>query len=181
MDQLQIFEDQASWFLSLPNKIKRHHFSREEQVILTDRCEKALLDQSCGHTTVPLRPTGTTNDERCHSVLLAQQIFTSTSAAFNDTLKAMIVAVEDSWHWKPRENKEMPEPGSHDLSRYSATSTESLLSLPRTPCSAIIHPVKRSFRRSFSLTPLPLAAPTLVPLSSAISACKSSVALSPGA
>ena len=41
-DQTVISEDQARWFLMLPDKVRKQHFSREEQVALMMRCKKAL-------------------------------------------------------------------------------------------------------------------------------------------
>lgn len=117
IDQPQIFEDQAFWFLSLPNKIKRHHFSRAEQVVLTDRCESVLRERSDGSTPEPLRQVETTSGGRCPTLVLRKQLFTSASAALNDKCRAIIAAVENSWHSKVYGNKEMPEPDPRDLTR----------------------------------------------------------------
>ena len=40
---LQVQSD-ASWFLSLPEKVRRKHFTREEQVLYSGRCEEVILD-----------------------------------------------------------------------------------------------------------------------------------------
>ena len=41
-----VSEEQAAWFLSLPDKVKRQHFSKEEQTLLADRCESVLENRS---------------------------------------------------------------------------------------------------------------------------------------
>jgi hypothetical protein len=40
--QPTVSQDQAAWFLALPDKVKRQHFSKEEQVLLAHRCEIVL-------------------------------------------------------------------------------------------------------------------------------------------
>ena len=35
---------EAQWFTALPEKIKRQHFSKEEQILLTKQCEAVILD-----------------------------------------------------------------------------------------------------------------------------------------
>jgi hypothetical protein len=41
-----VSEEQAAWFLALPDKVKRQHFSKEEQTLLADRCESVLDKKS---------------------------------------------------------------------------------------------------------------------------------------
>ncbi|KAF2498842.1 hypothetical protein BU16DRAFT_456049 [Lophium mytilinum] len=42
--EYNISQAEAQWFLSLPEKVRRRHFSREEQVLLAGRCETYILD-----------------------------------------------------------------------------------------------------------------------------------------
>lgn len=41
-DQEDVTVDDALWFLTLPDKVKRHHLDREEQASFTERCERTL-------------------------------------------------------------------------------------------------------------------------------------------
>lgn len=163
VDQPYVFEEQAFWFLSLPNKIKRHHFSREEHVILTDRCERVLHDRSYEPTREPPRRIKTTNRQCCPTHALRKQLFASTSDAFGDNCRAVVATVGRFWRWKAYENKEVTELDPRAL-RHSITFNNNLLTPLHPPCPALIRSNKRSFRHSFSLRPLPLSAPTLAPL-----------------
>lgn len=159
IDQPHIFDDQAFWFLSLPNKIKRHQFSREEQVILTERCESALRDRSYGSNAESSRPTRTTKGEHSLTLIPRKQVFGPSATARCDHCSAIITTVQNSWHWMARENKRSPETEQREI----VASTQGIPTSPQMPSSAIVRPIKRSFRRSFSLKPVPLPAPTLLP------------------
>lgn len=43
-EDCKISQAEAQWFVSLPDKVRRRYFSREEQVLLAARCETVLLD-----------------------------------------------------------------------------------------------------------------------------------------
>lgn len=159
--QSTVTEDQAAWFLGLPDKVKRQHFSKEEQTLLADRCEAVLQKQAP-------KPSKESKQEYCRRRLTTRfeddtdakprrRLSAPVSRTFDEDTLAKIAAadapeaVEDG-----DEDDRMAILSQHSRRHSVATTREAL------PPPPVVLPAQlRSFRRSFALRPLPLPAPKL--------------------
>ena len=166
-EQNQFSPSKASWFLDLPDKLKRQQFSREERVLLTERSETAIslspitaetfnhreltskeeatspLPQrlSSGHSNAVAPPLDLTHDVDPTSEILATPEPCLEHEVEMDRVKSFVRRRSDASH----RNSFPPPPA-----------------IPRF--ADLKHQRKKSFRRSFALQPLPLPAPTLAPV-----------------
>ena len=158
-------EDQALWFLTLPDKVKRQHFSREEQILLTETCERSLadatpevaeevyqrrltFDREDGSACVPRRRSSET---ACEVDGLQELDFFDTDTISLQSDDSVDTAMEILKLYVRR--------------RRSTSTYRSSLPPPPPPKDFVIHqPKVKSLGRSFQLTPLPLPPPTLAPV-----------------
>lgn len=172
IEQATVSEDQAAWFLSLPDKVKRQHFSKEEQTLLTYRCETALdkmapkAEQESAQDFCRRRLTRRFEQE--HTNKPRRRTSAPASVCVDDKFLAEVAqadaqkAIEDG----NDDGEDNEEDKMRTLSLYSrrhsvATVRNSAPAVPIIPPAQI-----RSFRRSFALKPLPLPAPILAPVPS---------------
>lgn len=170
--QASVSEDQAAWFLSLPDKVKRQHFSKEEQTLLTDRCQSALdkaapcteeeSAQDWCRRQLNQQPNATVNIKtRRRSSAPATRCFDEQAIA--DFVKEVPQkSIED-------DDEDAGEGDVDKMSILNMYSRRHSIATTRNsvPAPPVIPPAQiRSFRRSFALRPLPLAAPVLAPFPS---------------
>lgn len=161
--QSTVTEDQATWFLALPDKVKRQHFSKEEQTLLADRCEAVL------NKKYP-KQSQESKQEYCRRRLTShfdddsrprRRLSAPVSRALDDEALAQIAAADAP---------EAVEDGEKDnmaiLSLYSRRHSVATTREDATPPPVVLPAQIKSFRRSFALRPLPLPAPKLAPLPS---------------
>ncbi|KAM0714948.1 hypothetical protein Q7P37_009413 [Cladosporium fusiforme] len=166
--QTTVSEDQAAWFLSLPDKVKRQHFSKEEQTLLAHRC-KATLDKAAPNAEQESaqdwcrRQLSQKCEERVN-VKARRRSSAPTTRCFDEQ------AIADFAKDVPQDEKavedDVEEGESDQMSilnlysrRHSIATIRSSVPIPPVIAPAVI----RSFRRSFALRPLPLPAPILAP------------------
>lgn len=168
--QSTVSEDQAAWFLSLPDKVKRQHFSKEEQTLLTHRCQ-ATLDK-----TAPKVEQESAQDwcrrqldqgpDECVNIKSRRRSSAPTTRCFDE--QAIADFAKDVPQ-KAIEDDEAEEGEGDKMSILNLYSRRHSIATTRNsvPAPPVIGPAQiRSFRRSFALRPLPLPAPVLAPLPS---------------
>ena len=171
IDQQQpvVSDEQAAWFLSLPDKVKRQHFSKEEQTLLADRCESVLDKRSpkTSHESAQefciRRLDSQSEKERKerknkHRRRSSAPVLTR---ALDDQVLAKIAAADAPEAVEDGEGDKMAILNLYSR-RHSVGTTNEDRPAPPVATKAQI----RSFRKSFALRPLPLPAPVLAPLPS---------------
>lgn len=169
--QKHISEDQARWFLTLPEKIRRQQFSRDEQINLVIRCKKVLESASPDLASDAYRRC--CSDSRRHSrTTLLSKDRPSTSAgthsldgtrSFLDLDSASVQTTDTSsaamkiFKLYSRRSRSL---SADQIQAEAPVAPPSLPVVQEPPVSPT--PRKRPFRR-FSLTPIPLPPPTLAP------------------
>lgn len=89
-------QQEAEWYLSLPDKVKRQHFSREEQRLLSSRCDSLLQNQPSpvdvveGPSTLPPQlhlqlppPQQSLLEEEHHQVTAESKPLDETSSTYS--------------------------------------------------------------------------------------------------
>lgn len=167
--QEHVTEDEALWFLSLPEKVKRQQFSREEQTLLTERCESTLRSGSPESAEELYRRRLTFSREEGSSCVPRRRSSLPTSTILGEETLAALAAAEPK-SLRSAELEDDDDDGmnffkSRSRRQSSATSRISIVPPPASPAFVEFQPErKRTFRRSFSLKPLPLPPPTLAPV-----------------
>jgi hypothetical protein len=192
--QPTVSQDQAAWFLALPDKVKRQHFSKEEQVLLAHRCEIVLGSKAAkvkqestqeyvrrrllefdflSDSSPRAKPRKESAQDFCRRQLF-EQSEGGPVAKRRRRLSAPESTVfgdqglEDS---KTADASEAVDDSEGDrmssiLNLYTRRHSVATTSEP-VAAPIIVAPAQiRSFRRSFALRPLPLPAPVLAPLPS---------------
>lgn len=187
--QPTVSQDQAAWFLALPDKVKRQHFSKEEQVLLAHRCElvlgskatkvkqestqeyvrRRLLEFDFLSSNTPRSRPKESAQDFCRRRLLEQSQGGSSSKR-----RRRLSAPESSVCLDDTKSANAPEAVddsegdrmSSILNLYTRRHSVATTSEPVTAPPIVAPAQIRSFRRSFALTPLPLPAPVLAPLPS---------------
>jgi hypothetical protein len=173
-DQSVITENQARWFLMLPDKVRKQHFSREEQVALMVRCKKVLEQASLEMAAdVYRRILNFSRENRTPSFIKTGP---STSGEIDNGKSCLMF---DTWSdfstenadWEidvfrrySKEDDPPPPPGS--CTADEMVNMTSILPPPPEPNEETVpvdKPKRKSFMRMHSLTPLSLPAPTLAP------------------
>lgn len=167
-----VSEEQAAWFLSLPDKVKRQHFSKEEQTLLADRCESVLDNRSPkkSHESAQefcIRRLDSQADKEQKERKFKHRRRSSApvlTRALDDQVLATIATIAAADAPEAVEDGEGDNMAILNLysRRHSVGTTQEELSEPPAATKAQI----RSFRKSFALRPLPLPAPVLAPLPS---------------
>jgi hypothetical protein len=164
-----VSEEQAAWFLALPDKVKRQHFSKEEQTLLADRCESVLDKRSpkksyeSAQEFCIRRLDSQADKERQQRKIKHRR--RSSAPVLTRTLDDQVLA-----DIAAADAPEVVEDGECDKMailnlysrRHSVGTTHEETAQPPVATKAQI----RSFRKSFALRPLPLPAPVLAPLPS---------------
>ena len=192
--QPTVSQDQAAWFLGLPDKVKRQHFSKEEQVLLAHRCELVLGNKAIkvkqestqdyvrrrlnefdflSSTTSLVKTKQESAQEFCRRQLLAQPEG-EAGAKRRRRLSAPESTVFDEQSIDDTKSANAPEAvddseGDKMSSILNMYTRRHSVATTRENVTAppIVAPAQiRSFRRSFALRPLPLPAPVLAPLPS---------------
>jgi len=165
--QEHVTENEALWFLSLPEKVKRQQFSREEQAVLTERCESKLRSGSPESAEELYRRRLTISREEGSSCVPRRRSSLPTSTVLDEETLAALAAAE------PKSLRSVELEDDDEMAIFRSRSRRqsfatSLISLPPPPASPAFVELKqerkRTFRRSFSLKPLPLPPPTLTPV-----------------
>jgi hypothetical protein len=193
--QLTVSHDQAAWFLALPDKVKRQHFSKEEQVLLAHRCELVLGSKEAAKVkpestqeyvrrrliefdflsdSTPKAKAKESAQDFCRRQLFEQSKGGTAGTKRRRRLSAPESTVfgdqglEDS---KAADAPEAVEDSEGDrmssiLNLYTRRHSVATTSEPVTAPPIVAPAQIRSFRKSFALRPLPLPAPVLAPLPS---------------
>ena len=167
--QPAVTEEQAAWFLALPDKVKRQHFSKEEQTLLADRCESVLdkrspkqsnesVQEFCIRRLDSQADKGPKDRNIKHRRRSSAPVLTR---ALDDQVLAKIAAADAPEAVEDVESDKMAILNLYSR-RHSVGATQEETSEPPVATKAQI----RSFRKSFALRPLPLPAPVLAPLPS---------------
>jgi hypothetical protein len=164
--QSVVSEEQAAWFLALPDKVKRQHFSKEEQTLLADRCE-SVLDKKFPKTSQEsaqefcIRRLDSQSEKEREIKHRRRSSAPVSTRALDDKVIAKIAAADAP---------EVIEDGDSDkmaiLNLYSRRHSVATTRENRPEPPVITKAQIRSFRKSFALRPLPLPAPVLAPLPS---------------
>lgn len=164
--EADVDEQQAIRFLSLPDKVKRSHFTPEELVLLTESSERALgcpspmADDGFQRRNLMDR-NGSVSSSRYRSSMsdeLADDLE-------KDWYEPEIASIHSSEHAGLNDGEleqKMPQRQSSVNSTFSALPQP----LPRSESERLDTRRKSSFakRRAFSLAPIPLPPPTLRPI-----------------
>ena len=147
-----VSQEDAQWFLRLPDKVRRKHFTKEEQALLAGRCESVILDAADealyklggqnANRSIPSLPSFSSSQSSSESIQVEELV---------DSAVDMDDSVLESFRW-------MDEDEDLDLTLddYHNHMIETAAS-PRKSSSSI----RPSFRRTLSLTNLPSGAPRL--------------------
>ncbi len=162
--QKKISEEQARWFLMLPEKVRRQHFSRDEHLTLLMRCKKVLEPESSTLKAPPHRCHPLSRPQSCMSLLPKERPSTSTATSV-ETSRSFLDADNVSVRTTESSNAEMKIFNLY--SRYS-THNDIIATVPppqRQPDPRdVARPKKQpGFRKYSSFTPLRLPPPTLAP------------------
>jgi len=164
--QSVVSEEQAAWFLALPDKVKRQHFSKEEQTLLADRCQ-VVLDKKSPKATQEsaqefcIRQLDSQSEKERKIKHRRRTSAPTLSRALDDTMLATIAAADAPEVIEDGESDKMAIINLYSR-RHSVATTHENKPEPIVVTKAQI----RSFRKSFALRPLPLPAPVLAPLPS---------------
>ncbi|GAB7328113.1 hypothetical protein MBLNU13_g00149t1 [Cladosporium sp. NU13] len=167
--QPSVTEEQAAWFLALPDKVKRQHFSKEEQTLLADRCESVLDKRSPKESYESVqefcirRLDSQAEKERKDRKIKHRRRSSAPvlTRALDDQVLAKIAAADAPEAVEDVDSDKMAILNLYSR-RHSIGATQEETSEPPVATKAQI----RSFRKSFALRPLPLPAPVLAPLPS---------------
>jgi len=192
--QSTVSEDQAAWFLALPDKVKRQHFSKEEQVLLAHRCELVLGTKAAkvkqestqeyvrrrliefdflASNTPRAKPKKESAQDFCRRQLFEQSEGRS-GAKRRRRLSAPESTVFGDQGLEERKSADANEAVddsegdrmSSILNLYTRRHSVATTNEPVTAPPIVAPAQIRSFRKSFALRPLPLPAPVLAPLPS---------------
>lgn len=161
--QSVVSEEQAAWFLALPDKVKRQHFSKEEQTLLADRCESVLdrkspkSSQESAQEFCRRRLESHSEKERKPKHRRRSSAPVLSSGLDNDLL-AEIAAADAPEAVDDGEGDKMAILNLYTRRHSVSTVHEKKLEPPVVTKAQI-----RSFRKSFALRPLALPAPVLAP------------------
>lgn len=176
-DQPTISEDQARWFLMLPDKVRKQHFSREEQVALMVRCKKVLEHVSPEMAADVYRRILSISRDDSSSSLSKPRPSTSGDTPFDDGKSYLTFdtwsdfdAENTSWEVDMVGRYSEPDPEAPATAvKCTVEDMMSTTSIPPPPpgpkerFTSFDKPKRRSFMRRHSLTPIALPAPTLAP------------------
>ena len=164
--QSVVSEEQAAWFLALPDKVKRQHFSKEEQTLLADRCE-SVLDKKSPKTSQEsaqefcIRRLDSQSEKERKIKHRRRSSAPILSRGLDNEVLAKIAAADAPEAVGDGESDKMAILNLYSR-RHSVATTHENRPEPPVVTKAQI----RSFRKSFALRPLPLPAPVLAPLPS---------------
>lgn len=166
IEQATVSEEQAAWFLSLPDKVKRQHFSKEEQILLTYRCETTLdkngvtVQQESAQDYCRRQLTRQSEDgqKRKHRRRSSAPATIASACVDDQTLSDLANAEAQQAVEDGEEGDKMAILNLYSRRHSVATTRENVPEPPVIPPAQI-----RSFRRSFALRPLPIPAPVLAP------------------
>jgi hypothetical protein len=192
--QPTVSEDQAAWFLALPDKVKRQHFSKEEQILLAQRCELVLGSKAAkvkqestqeyvrrrliefdflSSNTPRTKAKQESAQDFCRRQLLAQTEGQPSSKRRRRLSAPESTVFGDQSAEDPKSanaHKAVDDSEgdrmSSILNLYTRRHSVATTSEPVTAPPIVAPAQIRSFRRSFALKPLPLPAPVLAPLPS---------------
>ena len=168
MDQDTISEQQARWYLLLPDKIREQQFSREENVILMVRCEQVLEDVAPELAKDVYRHCLSTTKGDSMSYISRKRPVTSCGIGFEESKSFLSMESASPFSTedvdKEMEIFELYSPPDHPETTDQVTIPTPPLPPPEPKELANIEkPKRKSLHRKLSLTPLPLPAPTLAP------------------
>lgn len=192
--QSTVSQDQAAWFLTLPDKVKRQHFSKEEQVLLAHRCELVLGSKAAkvkqestqdyvrrrlnefdfmSSSTSRVKTKQESAQDFCRRQLFLRPEG-EASLVRRRRLSAPESTVFDDQSSEDSKSADAPEAvddseGDKMSSILNLYTRRHSVATTRENVTAppVVAPAQiRSFRRSFALRPLPLPAPVLAPMPS---------------
>ena len=172
--QKHISDEQARWFLTLPEKIRRQQFSREEQITLMIRCKRALEFTSPEIASDAYRRCCSDPKRRARMSLTPQNRPSTSAGVSLDGTQSFLDIDAASVRTTETSNAEMKifklysRRTASDVTDYEKTTNiDKPLPPPPEPVQLMPAPAprppKRSPFRRLSLTPLPLPPPILAP------------------
>ena len=174
-DQTVISEDQARWFLMLPDKVRKQHFSREEQVALMVRCKKVLEHVSPDMAADVYRRILSISREDRSPSLTKTRPSTSGETPFDEGKSYLsldtpvdLSPTNDNWQMNvfsrySRSDSQPPAAACTEEEMMALTSIPPPPPEPKESLTPVDKSRRKSFMRRHSLTPLPLPAPKLAP------------------
>ncbi|KAK5174399.1 uncharacterized protein LTR77_001479 [Saxophila tyrrhenica] len=169
--QKKISEEQARWFLMLPEKVRRQQFSREEHLTLLIRC-KEVLEPSRSRQAKDSSHRGSSfsRPQSCMSLLPKDRPSTSTATSVNTTTSFLDTDAA-SVRTTDTSNAEMKIFNLYTGCGGSVSAHNDIVAtVPNLPStqpqphpSDIATPKKRPAFRRYSLRPLPIPPPVLAP------------------
>lgn len=145
--QQSITSNEASWFLTLPEKIKKKEFTREEQVVLAGRLRESVILDAADEAIYKASRRASRNLTPLFDPASPTSTRTSTDSrrSGNDTTSAMAEAMYESFRW-------MDEEDDLDLKLvlddYHANLDGFVIPTPNSNR-------RPSFRRTMSITKMP--------------------------
>ncbi|KAK3701330.1 hypothetical protein LTR37_015552 [Vermiconidia calcicola] len=163
-----ISEDQARWFVSLPEKARKQQFSREEQISLMIRCKKVLERASPELAKDVYRRCSGLARDSCSPDVAKQKPSTSAGSDDDDSKSFLDLDTISALTSETTQAKMeiLTMYSRRRMSEAKLETVENASPLPQAdPKVSINAKLKRkaSLARRFSLTPLPLPPPTLAP------------------
>lgn len=167
LDVENISEEQALWFVALPDKIRRRQFTRKEQISLAVRCKRALQDSSPELADEVLRRclyAGREGD----AVSTRSRKRRSSATVDTDILVDDDFLEYDAFSKKSLETVDPDVDAYYMYSRPTSSEAKDETSIPPSPARPM-HKLStfprqtrsRSSSRSSSLMPIPLPPPGL--------------------
>ena len=174
-DQDTISEDQAKWFLMLPDKTRKQHFSRQDQAALMVRCKKILEHVFPNFTEDTSRGYVDTTRGNLVSHETAPRPSTSAGSATGESQSFLAIDVptirsDESVSAELEIVKLYSGPDASETeenhNNWRPPLPQGSLPPPPSDSNAVAVPRKtkrKSLHRKLSLTPLPLPPPVLAP------------------
>ena len=171
--QAVITEEQARWFLALPDKFRKQHFSREEQVSLVVRCKKILEHVSPELAANVYQRCLSSSSEEREPLFIKTRPSTAGELRHdngndNFTFDTWLNISTENADWEMDEFSGYSRPDTPARTVACTVDDMSLASIRPPPAKPRYlvpddNAKRKSLTRRHMLTPLPLPAPTLAP------------------
>ena len=169
-DQGRISQEQATWFLTLPDKVRKQRFTREEQISLMVQC-KIVLERAAPELAKDVYVCALNINREEDSAPNGNRISSSSFGLEAYRTDNILDTIDSSTPSCEGVDTEMAKFKPHSRRRAVSDATTQSTVVPAAPPPprpedlANAHtPKRKHLRRAMSLTPLPLPPPTLAPL-----------------
>ena len=172
-DEDVMTEAQARWFLSLPDKVRKQHFSRDEQVARMMRCKKMLEHVSPEMAANAYQHVlSISSDSRASSFATSRpstagrSVHDEVKSYFSSDTSSYAETNDADWEGEDSDDRSQLDMAGHVIA--CTVDDMNLATIPPPPPEpkgyiSVSKPKRKSFIRRHSLTPLDLPAPTLAP------------------